>query len=165
MVQWCFQLIENGSIKSLFRKMLPRIVMAVIKGLLWFVLLYVVPMLIISSLSKFAPEIFSSYGHLLQVFVAIVLFFVVASELTSGTILQHAFNIGKALILMIFIVIGLQGGIVALDFQGFHVVADLQIYIAMLLTIDLLGLAKNVLQAINFLSEKDESQLPAPSPK
>ena len=145
--------------------MLPRIAKAVIKGILWFIFLYVVPMSIISSLSQLAPELFSRYEQLLPVFVAIVLFFVVASELTSGTIFQHAFNIGKALILMIFIVVALEGGIFALDFQGFHLVADLRIYLAMLLTIDLLGLAKSVLQAINFLSEKAESQLPTPSPK
>jgi len=145
--------------------MLPRIVKAVVKGLLWFVFLYVVPMLIISRLLQVAPEIFSRYEQLLPVFVAIIIFFVVASELTSGTIFQHAFNIGKALILMIFIVVALEGGVVALDFQEFHLVADLKIYLIMLLTIDLLGLAKSVLQAINFLSEKAESQLPTPSPK
>jgi len=144
--------------------MLPRIVKAVIKGLLWFVFLYVVPTILISSLSELAPEIFSSFEQLLHVFLAITLFFVVASELTSGTIFQHAFNIGKALILLIFIVIALEGGIVALDFQGFHVLADLRIYLAMLLAIDLLGLAKSVLQAVNFLSEKAEKQLPTPSP-
>jgi len=145
--------------------MLPRIVKAVVKGLLWFVFLYVVPMFIISRFLEVAPEIFSRYEQLLPVFIAIIIFFVVAGELTSGTIFQHAFNIGKALILMIFIVVALEGGIVALDFQEFHLVADLKIYLIMLLTIDLLGLAKSVLQAINFLSEKAESQLPTPSPK
>jgi hypothetical protein len=145
--------------------MLPRIAKAVIKGLLWFIFLYVVPMFIISGLSELAPEIFSSYEQLLPVFVAIVLFFVVASELASGTIFQHAFNIGKALILMIFIVYALQGGIISIDIMNIHLLADLRIYLAMLLTIDLLGLAKSVLQAINFLSEKAESQLPTLSPK
>jgi len=145
--------------------MLPRIVKAVIKGTLWFVFLYVVPMLIISSLSEMAPEIFSSYRQLLHVFVVIILFFVVASELTSGTIFQHAFNIGKALILMIFIVYALQGGIISIDIQSIRILADLRIYLFMLLAIDFLGLAKSILQAINFLSEKAESQLPTPSPK
>ena len=144
--------------------MLPRIAKAVIKGLLWFILLYMVPMSIISSLSALAPELFSRYEQLLPMFAAITLFFVVASELTSGTIFQHAFNIGKALILMVFIVVALEGGIVTLDFQVLHLVADLRVYLAMLLIIDLLGLAKSVLQAINFLSEKTESQLPTPSP-
>jgi len=145
--------------------MLPRIAKAVIKSLLWFIFLYVVPMSIIARLSEFAPEIFSSYGQLLPVFVAIILFFVVASELTSGTIFQHAFNIGKALILMIFIVYALQGGIISIDIQNIRLVADLRVYLVMLLTIDLLGLAKSMLQAINFLSEKTESQLPTLSPK
>jgi len=157
-------LVENVGTKSLFRKMLPRVVKAVVKCLLWFIFLYVVPMFIISSLSEFAPELFSRYEQMLPVFVAIILFFVAAGELTSGTIFQHAFNIGKALILMIFIVVALEGGIVALDFQGFHLIADLRIYLAMLLTIDLLGLAKSVLQAINFLAEKLESEkLPVPT--
>jgi hypothetical protein len=157
-------LIENEN-KSLFRKMLPKIVKAVIKGLLYFIFIYIVPMFIISILSKFAPEIFSRYEQILPVFAAIILFFVVAGELTSGTIFQHAFNIGKALILMIFIVVALEGGIIALDFQGFSIVADLRVYLAMLLTIEFLGLVKSVLKAINFLSEKTESQLPTLSPK
>lgn len=144
--------------------MLPRVIKAVIKGILWFIFLYVVPMFMISSLSQLAPEIFSTYEQLLPVFVAIVLFFVVASELTSGTIFQHAFNIGKALVLMLFIVYALQGGVISIDMMNFHLVADLKVYLAMLLTIDLLGLAKGVLQAINFLSEKTESQLPTPRP-
>jgi len=156
---------ESANTKSLFRKMLPRIAKAVVKGVLWFVFLYVVPMFIISGLSEFAPEIASTYGKLLNVFVAIILFFVVASELTAGTIFQHALNIGKAIILMIFIVLALEGGIVALDFQRVHLVADLRIFLAMFLAIDFLGLAKSVLQAVNFLSEKTESQLPTPSPK
>jgi len=151
--------------RSLFRKMLPRVVKAVIKGLLWFVFLYVVPMFIISSLSEFAPDIFSNYGQLLQVFVAIFLFFVVASELTAGTIFQHMFNVGKTLILMGFTIYALEGGIMKIDFQNIHIVADLTIYLVMLLTVDLLWLAKYVLQAISFLSEKAEGQLPTPSPK
>jgi len=144
--------------------MLPRIIKAVIKGSLWFVFLYVVPMFIISSLSELAPEIFSRYGQLLPVFVAVIVFFVVASELTSGTIFQHAFNIGKALILMIFIVYALEGGIVSISIENIHILADLRIYLAMLLTIDFLGLAKSVLQAINFLSDRTEKDHPAPKP-
>jgi len=157
-------LVENANTRLLFRKMLPRVAKAAIKGLLWFVFLYVVPMFIISSLSEFAPEIFSRYEQLLPVFVAIIVFFVVASEFTAGTIFQHGFNIGKALVLMIFIILALEGGIVALDLQGLQLVADLRIFLAMLLTIDLLGLAKSVLQAVNFLSERTEKQHPTPKP-
>jgi len=155
---------EGETAKSFLRKMLPRIVKAAIKALFYFVLLYVLPMFLISQVSGFAPEFFAGYGQLLNLFVAVVIFFVVASELTSGTIFQHAFNVGKAIILMILFVLALDGGVVATDFQGIHIWADLRLFLAMLVAIDLLGLAKSILQAINFLSEKAEQQLPTPQP-
>jgi len=148
--------------------MLPRIVKAAIKGVLYFVFLYVFPIFLISQVSGFAPELFAGYGQLLNLFVAVVIFFVVASELTSGTIFQHAFNVGKAIILMIFFVLALNGGIVSLNLNvegmPINVWADLRVYLMMLITIDLLGLAKSILQAVNFLSEKTEQQLPTPQP-
>lgn len=144
--------------------MLPRIVKAVITGLLYFVFLYVLPLFLVSQLSEFAPELFADYERLLNLFVGVVIFFVVASELTSGTIFEHGFNIGKAIILMIFFVLALNGGVVELDFEmqalRMHILADLRIYLVMLITINVLGLAKSILQAINFLSEKAEKELP-----
>jgi len=159
----------DKSSKSFLRKMLPRIVKAVIKGLLYFVLLYVVPMFLVSQASAFAPRLFSDYGQVVTLFAAVVIFFAVASELTSGTIFQHALNIGKALILIIFFVVALGGGIVRLDLNiqeglPISIVADLSVYLMMLIAIDLMGLAKSVLQAINFLSESAEKQLPQPQP-
>jgi len=149
--------------------MFPKIVKAVIKGSLWFVFLYVLPTFIfsflVSILPEGAPNILSGYVQLFEVFAVIVVFFVVASELTSGTIFQHMLNIGKALILMVFIVLALEGGIIVIDFQNVHIVADLTIILVMLLAIDFVGLAKSVLQAISFLGEKAESQLPTPSPR
>ena len=158
---------ESG--KSFLRKMLPRIVKAVIKGLLYFVLLYVVPMFLVSQVSAFAPSLFADYGQVVTLFAAVIIFFAVASELTSGTIFQHAFNIGKALILIIFFIVALDGGIVRLDLNimeglPISIVADLRVYLLMLIAIDLLGLAKSVLQAIYFLSESAEKQVPQPQP-
>jgi len=162
-------LLENGDTKSLLRNMFPKIAKAVIKGLLWFVFLYVLPTFmfsfLVSNLPEGAPNIFSHYEQLALVFAVVVVFFVVASELTCGTIFQHAFNIGRALILMVFVVYALEGGIITMEFQNMHIIADLTIYLVVLLAINLVGLAKSVFQAISFLSEKAESQLPTPSPK
>jgi hypothetical protein len=141
---------------------------AAVKAVLYFVLLYLVPSLLISQLSEFAPELFADYSQLLRLFVAVVIFFVVASELTSGTIFQHAFNIGKAIILIVFFVLALGGGIISLNLNfesvPINIWADIRVYLMMLITIDLLGLAKSVLQAVNFLSEKAEQQIPIPQP-
>jgi hypothetical protein len=148
--------------------MVPKIVKAVIKSVFWLILMYVLPSLMLSSLSSAlpagVPNVFSPYGQIFGTFTIVIIFFVVASEITSGTIFQHVFNIGQALVLMVLIVLSLEGGIIKLDFQNVHIAADLTFYLVMLLTIDLVGLAKSVLQAINFLSEKAESQLPSLKP-
>jgi len=159
---------ENQTAKSFLKKMLPRVIRATIKGLLYFVLLYLVPMLIVSQLSALAPDIFANYMQYLTIFAAIVIVSVVASELTAGTIYQHAFNIGKGIILIVFFILALQGGIISQDFAmgdfRLRFMVDLRIYLAMLIAIDLIGLAKDVLQALNFLSERTELQYPTPRP-
>jgi hypothetical protein len=125
-------------------------------------------MMIVSQLAAMAPEIFADYMDYLTIFAAIVIFSVVASELTAGTIFQHAFNIGRALILIVFFILALRGGIISQDIavESFHVhfLVDLRIYLAMLISIDLLNLAKSLLQAISFLSERVEQGHPTPQP-
>ena len=122
--------------------------------------MYVLPSLMFSSLSSALPagvsNVLSPYEQIFGTFTIVIIFFVVASEITSGTIFQHMFNIGQALVLMVLIVISLEGGIIKIGFQNIQITADLTFYLVMLLTIDLVGLAKSVLQAINFLSEKTE---------
>jgi hypothetical protein len=151
------------------RKMLPRVAKAIIKGLLYFFLFYALPTLLVSQVSGFAPRLFSEYEQTLALFAAVIVFFAVASEITSGTIYQHALNIGKALILIMFFVVALHGGIIKLDLdvmegQRIGIMADLRIYLMMIIAIDLLGLAKGVMQMVNFFSEKTEKQIPQPLP-
>jgi hypothetical protein len=159
---------EDQTAKSFLRRMLPRIVKATLKAVLYLVFLYVIPMMIVSQLSAMAPEIFADYMDYLGIFAAIVIFSVVAGELTAGTIFQHAFNIGRALVLIVFFVLALQGGIISQDITAeslrLHFLVDLRIYLAMLISIDLLNLAKSMLQAVSFLSERVEQQHPTPKP-
>jgi len=150
--------------------MLPRVAKAIVKGLLYFLLFYALPMFLVSQVSGFAPQLSAEYEQIVILFAAVIIFFAVATELTSGTIYQHALNIGKALILIIFFVLALNGGMMKLDLdilegQRISIVADLRIYLMMLITIDLLGLAKSVMQTVNFLSEKTERQIPQPFPR
>ncbi len=127
-------------------------------------------MFLVRQVSGFAPQLFADYEQLVALFAAVVIFFAVATELTSRTIYQHALNIGKALILIIFFVLALDGGIMKLDLdimegQRIGIVADLRVYLMMLVAIDLLGLAKSVLQTVKFLSDKTEEQMPRLQPQ
>ncbi len=154
----------------MIRKMMPRVAKATIKGLLFLLLFYVIPMFFLSQVAGFAPQLSEDFQQRVAVFAAIAIFFAVATELTSGTIYQHALNIGRALILVVYFVIALEGGIVKMDLdiiegQQVSIMADLRTYLMILISIDLLGLAKGVLQMVNFLSERTEKQLPQPLPR
>lgn len=138
------------------KKMIPKVLKATVMGLLWFFLLYALPTLFLSELLE---EVLPGYTQLLSIFAIVIVFFVVVSELLAGTIFQYAFNIGKALVFMAFFIYALNGGFIAFDLEFVHIEADLRVYLAMLLTIDFLGLTKSLLQAIDFLGKKTERQL------
>lgn len=150
----------ENDIRKFSKRILPKALKATVMGLFWLFLLYVLPTLFLSQLPTQADEMLPDYTQLLRSFAVVIVFFVVLSELLAGTIFQHALNIGKALLFMAFFISALNGGFVAFNFESVHVEADLRIYLAMLLTIDFLGLAKSLLQAIGFLSKKSE-RLPA----
>jgi hypothetical protein len=48
--------------------------------------------------------------------------------------------------------------------QRMGIVADLRVYLMMLVAIDLLGLARSVLNTVKFLSDKTEKQMPQLQP-
>ena len=70
---------ENESSKPLARKMLPRIAKAIVKGLLYFFLFYVLPLFLVSQVSGFAPQLFADYDQIIVLFAAIAIFFAVAA--------------------------------------------------------------------------------------
>ncbi|MFB0567603.1 MAG: hypothetical protein ACETVM_03345 [Candidatus Bathyarchaeia archaeon] len=147
---------EDKGMQMFLKKMIPKVLKATVMGLLWFFLLYALPTLFLSELLE---EVLPGYTQLLSIFAIVIVFFVVVSELLAGTIFQYAFNIGKALVFMAFFIYALNGGFIAFDLEFVHIEADLRVYLAMLLTIDFLGLAKSLLQAIDFLGKKTERQL------
>jgi len=149
-------LAEDKGMQMFLKKMIPKVLKATVMGLLWFFLLYALPTLFLSELVE---EVLPGYTQLLSIFAIVIVFFVVVSELLAGTIFQYAFNIGKALVFMAFFIYALNGGFIAFDLEFVHIEADLRVYLAMLLTIDFLGLAKSLLQAIDFLGKKTERQL------
>ena len=137
----------------------PRISKAAIKGFLWLFLLYLIPMFIL-SVGSVPVDLFPEYIGLMGMFAAITVFFVVAAELSSKTVFQHAFNMAKTVVLMLFFVYALNGGFVWVNFGNIHIMVDLRVYLAMLLTINFLGLIKGALQILNFLSERTETSQP-----
>jgi len=149
-------MLAEERIQEFLKRLLPKVLKATVKGLFWFFLLYFLPNLLLSDL---AQGIVPSYSELLFTFAVAIVLFVVISELLAGTIFQYALDIGKALVFMAFFIYALNGGFFEFDLENVHIEADLRVYLAMLLIVDFLGLAKSLMQAIDFLARKTERQL------
>jgi len=149
-------MVEEGNMKAYVKRIVPRIFKAVLWGSITFLLVYYLPMHIYPLEALPFEEIRNFY-----VFAAITVFFVVAIKLFSETILEHAFSIAKALVIMIYFVYIFNGGIVSLTIPiqatMVNLVVDLRVFLVMLILPNLLALAKSLLQATNFLAKRSES--------
>jgi hypothetical protein len=146
---------DNGTKwKTFSKKMMPKILKASLSAIALCFLFFYIPTLVTSS---FIP---SKYESFIDIFAAMVIFFVFITQLASGTIFQYVFGTVRALAFMIFFIQVLNSGVTT-NFGAISIFVDLRMFFAMLIVIELLEFAKNLVEAINFLSEKVETfQLP-----
>ena len=94
-------------------------------------------------------------------FAAVFAIFLVVGVFTSGTIYQYIFGAGRSILTMIFFIYSLNSGILnlALPIEGanINIMVDLTIILAMIVLVCLLGVGKNIIQAISFVSAKVEA--------
>ena len=103
-----------------------------------------------------ASEIVPGLQQMIEIFVMVYICLMIVGELTSGTIFQYFFSVAKALFVIGYLIFSLNGGILGLTFQNVSLMVDLRLFLAIATLLSLLGLAKSVLQAINYMSEKAE---------
>ena len=137
----------------ILKKAVPRILKAVVWGSLMFLIVYYLPMM-------FYPQELLPIDYvapLLQ-FTTISVFFAVAGQLFSGTIIGCGFGVARAIVVIAYFFRVSDGGIfrVILPFGGVTVnlALDLSLFLLMVIAVNLLGIAKNILEAISILAEK-----------
>ena len=96
------------------------------------------------------------FQQMIETFVMVYISLMIVGELASGTIFQYFFNVAKALFVIGYLIFSLKGGIFGLTFQNVSLMVDLRLFLAIAMLLSLLGLAKSVLQAINYMNEKAE---------
>jgi len=137
--------------KTRLRKFIFKALKATIKGGLFYAVYFILWMFI-------APisEIIPGFQQTVEAFVITYVILIIIGELTSGTIFQHFFNAAKALFVICYLILSLRGGILGITFENLSLIVDLRLFLMIALLLGLLGFAKSVLQAINYLSEKAE---------
>ena len=146
---------NKGTIKTLARKYLPRIVQAAV-----YIVITYLPFYFLSSFMQPFKHVLPIYSSFTDIFATTFIVFLVASVITKGTIYQHAFNVVRSFVTIMFFLYTLNNGIITLvvpiEESTINIMLDLKIILAMLLLVSLVGIAKNIVQAIHFVSIKNE---------
>ncbi len=138
---------------GLIKKALPRVLRAAVWGSLTYILFYYLPLILYPS--ETLP--FDYTTELLQ-FAIIAVFFAVATTLFSGTILGHGFGIARAIVIIGYFFAVSGNGIVSITLPVMEVpvklTIDITVILLMVISVNLLDIARNLLQAITLLTDK-----------
>ena len=136
-------------------QVMPRILKAAIWGSITFFIVYYLPSMLYPS-DLLPPE----YSNALADFAVISVSFTVIGQLLSGTIVGCGFGIARALILIGFFFSVADGGLFSMTVPVTDVVinvtVDITTILLMIVSVNLFDIAKNLLEAINILDQKNE---------
>ena len=140
-----------------FKERLRRITLKILKATIKAALLYGVYFVLSMFLAPIS-DVVSGFQQMVETFVTVYLFLMILGEITSGTVFQHFFGAAKALFVILYLIFSLNGGVITLYFQGAQLMVDIRLFLMVAILLSLLGFAKSVLQAINFLNEKAQME-------
>jgi len=144
----------NNDFKKRVRNFTFKALKATVKGILFYGIYFVLWMFL-APISDMVP----GFQQTIETFVMVYILLMIVGELASGTIFQYFFNVAKALFVIGYLIFSLKGGIFGLTFQNVSLMVDLRLFLVIAMLLGLLGLAKSVLQAINYMNEKAEYPL------
>ena len=136
----------------------PSILRRALKATVEGTILYAVYFVLSQFLAPLS-EYVSGFQQISETFVTVYIILIIVAELTSGSILQHFFNAAKALFIIAYLMVSLGTGIFSLTFQGLNFVVDIRLFLIIALLLSLVGLAKSVLQTIDYVNERAELAL------
>jgi hypothetical protein len=147
----------------MLEKILPRILRAAFWGFLMggeALLLYYLPAF--EWLENFIPAEGTPFMGLMAVFVL----FEVAMQLLSGSVLRYALGTARALTTMFILFYTTDGGVIS-QFIKFgpstlEVTIEFKAVLAIIIALSLLVVFKNVMHAVEFLSENSEEPIIPP---
>lgn len=140
------------------KTVLPRVIKAGIWGSIAYLVVYYLPLMILSS--DMLP---ADFGIALLDFALISVFFVVVGQLFSGTIIGCGIGIARGLVLITYFFTVSDGGIFSLmlPVEGVTIAltVDITVILLMIVSVNLFDIAKNLLEAISILTEKTTADI------
>lgn len=143
--------IEDNSYRKKMRKTVFTIAKTVIKTAI-VCTLYVILSQVLAPLSPLIPGL----QQMLQTFIIVYVALMIVSNLTSGTVFQHIFGAARCGFVMAYLIVSLNSGIFDYTFGSVSLMVDLRMFLVIVMMLEILGLAKSVILAIDFVSQKAE---------
>lgn len=139
--------------KLIWKTVVPRVLKATVWGSLTFLIVYYIPKMLYPT--DLLPV---DYATALFDFVIISIFFAVVGQLFSGTIIGCGFGIAKAIVIIAYFFVVSEGGVFSITLPisevTVNLAVDISIFLLMVVSVNLLAIAKNLLEAITLLTEK-----------
>ena len=138
--------------KNVVKDISFRVAKATVKAILVYLLYFLIaPML--APLFELIPGFFES----IEAFIAVYIVLMILSDLTEKTIFQYFFNTARVLYFMAYLLLSMGDGVLSTSYENFSLTVNLTIFYTIAVTLSLLGFARTILQAINFMHEKAEA--------
>jgi hypothetical protein len=140
------------SLSLILKEAVPRILKAIIWGSLTFLIVYYLPLM-------FYPQEILPIDYITPLiqFATISVFFAVAGQLFSGTIIGCGFGVARAIVVIAFFFMVSDGGVFSVTLPigevTVNLAVDLSLFLLMIIAVNLLSIAKNILEAISLLAE------------
>jgi len=131
------------------RKIGFRALKAAAKGILVYVLYFILS-LFLAPFMEMVPTLQQS----IEAFVTLYLILMVIGDFLADTIYHYFFGAGKSLFVIFYLILSLKSGVVSTSFGSINLLVDLRLFLVIAMLLSLLGLARSVFQAINFMNEK-----------
>jgi hypothetical protein len=142
--------------KLFMKEAFPRVLKAIVWGSVTFLVVYWLPMMMYPR--NILPL---DYATPLLQFATIAVFFAVAGQLFSGTVIGCGFGVAKAIVIIAYFFAVSDGGVfsVTLPISELTVTlaVDISVLLLMIVSVNLINIAKNLLAAIVLLTEKSNN--------
>jgi len=133
------------------RVILHRALKATVEGVI-LCLIYFLLSQFLAPLSEFVP----GFQQMVGTFVVVYIVLIMIAELTAGSIFQHIFNAAQALFIIAYLMVAFGSGIFSMTIDDMNLVVDIHLFLLIAMLLSLLGLAKSVIQTIDYMNEKAE---------
>ena len=146
-------MVEEKKRGNLVRDVSFRVAKAAVKA----ILVYLIYFLLVPLLAPLF-ELIPGFMESIEVFVVVYIVLMILGDLTAKTVFQYFFSTARALFFMAYLLLSMGDGVFNTSYESFSLTVNLTLFYTVAVLLSLLGFARTILQAINFMHERAEAE-------